>query len=105
MGGEEDRAKSHRGNGSDTTDCKADSITDCCADGIAESTLRAHGGRAPVRGSDGKFANFEDFIYGVWGWGVAKHFAIPYNRKLWAVPLREMETSWLGGRVPMPDLE
>lgn len=49
--------------------------------------------------------NFEDFIYKVWGAGVAKHFAIPYNRKLWAVPLHEMETSWLGGRVPMPDLE
>jgi UDP-galactopyranose mutase len=40
----------------------------------------------------------------VWGRGIAKHFAIPYNRKLWAVPLTEMETSWLGGRVPMPDL-
>jgi protoporphyrinogen oxidase len=49
--------------------------------------------------------NFEEFIYKVWGAGVAKHFAIPYNRKLWAVPLHEMETSWLGGRVPMPDLE
>src|SRR6188472_3770401 len=35
----------------------------------------------------------------------SKHFAIPYNRKLWAVPLTEMETSWLGGRVPLPDLE
>jgi len=49
--------------------------------------------------------NFEEFIYKVWGAGVAKHFAIPYNRKLWAVPLNEMETSWLGGRVPLPDLE
>ncbi|MEJ1165728.1 FAD-dependent oxidoreductase [Variovorax sp. CCNWLW186] len=49
--------------------------------------------------------NFEEFIYKVWGEGVAKHFAIPYNRKLWAVPLSEMETSWLGGRVPLPDLE
>ncbi len=49
--------------------------------------------------------NFEEFIYQVWGAGVAKHFAIPYNRKLWAVPLSEMETSWLGGRVPLPDLE
>ncbi|MDB5841252.1 MAG: UDP-galactopyranose mutase, partial [Herminiimonas sp.] len=28
----------------------------------------------------------------------------PYNRKLWTVPLTEMETSWLGGRVPLPDL-
>ena len=49
--------------------------------------------------------NFEEFIYQVWGAGIAKHFAIPYNRKLWAVPLDEMETSWLGGRVPLPDLE
>ena len=50
-------------------------------------------------------ANFEEFIYRVWGKGVAKHFAVPYNQKLWAVPLSEMETSWLGGRVPMPNLE
>jgi UDP-galactopyranose mutase len=49
--------------------------------------------------------NFEEFIYKVWGAGIARHFAIPYNRKLWAVPLDEMETSWLGGRVPLPDLE
>ncbi len=49
--------------------------------------------------------NFKDFIYRVWGAGIAKHFAIPYNEKLWAVPLEEMETSWLGGRVPLPNLE
>ena len=41
----------------------------------------------------------------MWGSGIAKHFAIPYNQKLWTVPLTEMETSWLGGRVPLPDLE
>ena len=49
--------------------------------------------------------NFEEFIYKVWGAGIARHFAIPYNRKLWAVPLDQMETSWLGGRVPLPNLE
>ncbi len=83
---------------------KAESITDCCADGLAESTAPL----APsdrIRGSAGEPRNFEEFIYKVWGAGVAKHFAIPYNRKLWAVPLTEMETSWLGGRVPLPDLE
>lgn len=75
-------------------------LTDCCADGILESTARlaqANGKSEP--------ANFEEFIYKVWGAGIAKHFAIPYNKKLWAVPLTEMETSWLGGRVPLPDLE
>ena len=83
---------------------KAESITDCCADGIAESTTPLASARA-TRTMSFEPGNFEEFIYKVWGAGVAKHFAIPYNRKLWAVPLTEMETSWLGGRVPMPDLE
>ncbi len=60
---------------------------------------------AAVATAQEKPRNFEEFIYRVWGAGVAKHFAIPYNQKLWAVPLSEMETSWLGGRVPLPDLE
>jgi UDP-galactopyranose mutase len=66
----------------------------------------------PYRGPDrrqtltqGPPRNFKEFIYKVWGGGIAKHFAIPYNEKLWAVPLEEMETSWLGGRVPLPDLD
>jgi UDP-galactopyranose mutase len=66
----------------------------------AEATASAALAHVPVAPR-----NFEEFIYKVWGSGVAKHFAIPYNRKLWAVPLSEMETSWLGGRVPLPDLE
>jgi protoporphyrinogen oxidase len=53
----------------------------------------------------GEVKNFEQFIYKVWGKGIGKHFAIPYNRKIWTVPLSEMETSWLGGRVPLPNLE
>jgi protoporphyrinogen oxidase/glycosyltransferase involved in cell wall biosynthesis len=83
---------------------KAESITDCCADGIAESTVPLASPSSSARGNS-EPRNFEEFIYKVWGAGVAKHFAIPYNRKLWAVPLNEMETSWLGGRVPLPDLE
>ncbi|RJF99108.1 FAD-dependent oxidoreductase [Noviherbaspirillum saxi] len=75
-------------------------VSDCCADGgvtLSASNVAALDKRGP--------ANFEEFIYQVWGAGIAKHFAIPYNRKLWAVPLTEMETSWLGGRVPLPNLE
>lgn len=99
---------SGEGNGAPKTNgapaCSKDaSLTDCCADGILESSAKlalasgaAHEHTEP--------RNFEEFIYKVWGAGIAKHFAIPYNRKLWAVPLTEMETSWLGGRVPMPDL-
>ncbi|MBV8729214.1 MAG: FAD-dependent oxidoreductase, partial [Acidobacteriia bacterium] len=78
--------------------CNTGAIKDCCADGILEASV-------PLAESKADPRNFEEFIYKVWGAGIAKHFAIPYNRKLWAVPLEEMETSWLGGRVPLPDLE
>ncbi|HZQ63263.1 MAG TPA: FAD-dependent oxidoreductase [Casimicrobiaceae bacterium] len=82
--------------------CDPKDAVDCCADGVAElpSSRRMAEAAAPQPPR-----NFEEFIYRVWGAGVAKHFAIPYNRKLWTVPLSEMETSWLGGRVPLPDLE
>jgi UDP-galactopyranose mutase len=84
-------------------------IEDCCADGILESSAPLRAAKLGIEGvianRSAEAENFEQFIYRVWGRGIAKHFAIPYNRKLWAVPLGEMETSWLGGRVPMPDLE
>jgi UDP-galactopyranose mutase len=86
------------------TACKRDAIDDCCADGIMESSAPL-GRPAHAVSQSAEPRNFEEFIFKVWGAGIAKHFAIPYNRKLWAVPLAEMETSWLGGRVPLPDLE
>jgi len=95
------------GNGhSNSAACSpADRLKDCCGDGIAEATLKdkalSNGGG--VHSDEPQ--NFEEFIYKVWGAGIAKHFAIPYNKKIWAVDLKEMETSWLGGRVPLPDLE
>jgi UDP-galactopyranose mutase len=94
----------HNGNGNgqhNGSSCAPGQVKDCCADGILESSAPL----GQANGHAGKPANFEEFIYQVWGAGIAKHFAIPYNKKLWAVPLTEMETSWLGGRVPLPDLE
>jgi UDP-galactopyranose mutase len=88
--------KPNGANGHPNGSCKAE-VNDCCADGILEAA-------APLVDAPAAPRNFEEFIYKVWGAGIAKHFAIPYNRKLWAVPLSEMETSWLGGRVPLPDL-
>lgn len=88
-----------------------DSINDCCADGILESSAPLTSSRTAsmsrYNGAERRVRPrvFEEFIYQVWGAGIAKHFAIPYNKKLWAVPLSEMETSWLGPRVPIPDLE
>ena len=106
MGLKNGHANGH-GRGLSNGDCKEDDLGDCCADGVAgsETPMIDLGARTPALRAAPHYRNFEEFIYGVWGAGVARHFAIPYNRKLWAVPLTEMETSWLGGRVPMPDLE
>ncbi|MGO4377928.1 NAD(P)-binding protein [Pseudoduganella sp. RAF19] len=84
--------------GSDKPACANEGVDDCCADGTADAA------NASAAAVEDKPRNFEEFIYKVWGKGIARHFAIPYNRKLWTVPLTEMETSWLGGRVPLPDL-
>ncbi|HEY1042335.1 MAG TPA: NAD(P)-binding protein [Telluria sp.] len=77
-------------------------VEDCCADGSVDISSTT---TATLAAKKREPANFEEFIYKVWGAGIARHFAIPYNRKLWSVPLTEMETSWLGGRVPLPNLE
>jgi protoporphyrinogen oxidase/glycosyltransferase involved in cell wall biosynthesis len=78
-------------------------LSDCCADGALLASRVAYVDRPAAIPPQPE--NFEQFIYRVWGSGIAKHFAIPYNKKLWTVPLSEMETSWLGGRVPLPDLD
>lgn len=81
---------------------------DCCADGVVPDATGDVKDMAPASKASGSRpapANFHEFIHQVWGAGVAKHFAVPYNLKLWTVPLTEMETSWLGGRVPLPNLE
>ncbi len=85
----------------------SDEKTDCCGDGVGLGGTQSRVAKLTVARNEGVSApaNFEEFIHRVWGAGVAKHFAIPYNTKLWTVPLAEMETSWLGSRVPLPNLE
>jgi protoporphyrinogen oxidase/glycosyltransferase involved in cell wall biosynthesis len=83
----------------DGRDVAGADVKDCCADATGVTTREA------IDTSRDVPRNFEEFIFRTWGAGVAKHFALPYNRKLWTVPLTEMETSWPGGRVPLPDLE
>ena len=50
-------------------------------------------------------ANFEDWIQASFGEGIARHFLLPYNFKVWAWPPREMAYHWVGERVAKVDLE
>jgi len=49
--------------------------------------------------------NFEEWINGTFGSGIAKHFMLPYNRKLWAINLQKMSHDWISERVPVPEIE
>ena len=48
--------------------------------------------------------NFKEWIIYHYGDGIAKHFMLPYNEKLWARDLATMDFHWLSGRVPKPGL-
>lgn len=43
--------------------------------------------------------DFEEWIVHRFGEGVARHFMLPYNRKLWARDLRKIDCEWVGERV------
>lgn len=49
-------------------------------------------------------ASFAVWIEQTFGDGIAKHFMLPYNRKIWSTDPREMGTQWMGERVPDVDL-
>jgi protoporphyrinogen oxidase len=49
--------------------------------------------------------NFAEWILANFGDGVARHFLLPYNFKVWAYPPSSMSYQWVGERVAKVDLE
>ena len=68
-------------------------MEDCLA-GLVEVSRNGTGNRPPE--------NFEQWIPARLGRGIAKHFMLPYNKKLWSYPLGEMGFGWVGERVALP---
>ena len=68
-----------------------------CVMGFVEAHMRK-------RGSAGS-SNFRDWIVKTFGDGIAKHFFIPYNEKLWLTDLRNLTTDWADWSVPRPTLQ
>ncbi len=50
-------------------------------------------------------ANFREWIDAVMGRGIAEHFMVPYNFKVWATPAERMNYVWIGERVSVVDIE
>jgi protoporphyrinogen oxidase len=49
--------------------------------------------------------NFEEYCLKHFGAGIARHFMVPYNRKLWGVEPGEITAAWCDRFVPRPTLE
>jgi protoporphyrinogen oxidase len=61
--------------------------------------------RAATRTNHQPLANFDEWILGSFGEGIADIFMRPYNFKVWAYPPSEMNYQWIGERVARVDLE
>ncbi|ROQ90768.1 protoporphyrinogen/coproporphyrinogen oxidase [Desulfosoma caldarium] len=55
--------------------------------------------------ADAEPQDFREWIHGTFGDGIARHFMIPYNFKVWAFPPQCMDWRWIGERVSVVDLE
>lgn len=67
-----------------------------CVNGLLE--IQHQGASVPPE-------NFEEWILGIFGQGIADHFMLPYNRKVWCTDPRDMGYQWIGDRVPTVDME
>ena len=52
-----------------------------------------------------KPTNFKEWILAGMGEGIAEHFMLPYNFKVWATPAELMNYLWIGERVSTVNLE
>ncbi len=68
-----------------------------CVFGFLEKQLE----KKPLR----KNSTFKDWITHAFGEGMARHFFIPYNEKLWRTDLRNLTSDWASWSVPRPTLE
>ena len=61
--------------------------------------------KAQAKGDHKTAKNFREFIDKVFGEGIAKHFMLPYNFKVWAHPAEMMNKEWIGERVAVLDVD
>jgi protoporphyrinogen oxidase len=69
-----------------------------CLVGFVRAQLEDARGRTPPR----TFAQFAEARFGV---GIARHFFVPYNTKLWGMSPDELTPDWVSRFIPLPDLE
>lgn len=83
-------------------DLDGDVVLECVL-GVVECLRRAS--IAQALGIDVTPRNFAEWVRATFGDGIAEHFMLPYNEKVWATPPERMAYGWIGERVSPIDLE
>ncbi len=60
---------------------------------------------AVEKGEVAEPTSFKDWIYYIFGKGIAECYLVPYNEKIWNYPTDKMSKHWMDGRVPRPPVE
>jgi protoporphyrinogen oxidase len=81
-------------------------IKECILGFVNATANNLRGAKLPnTSSSSADHESFEAWIHRTLGPGIAKHFMIPYNQKLWTVPLKELTCEWMGRFVPGASLD
>src|SRR3989441_320995 len=72
-----------------------------CVSGFVEALVR----RAAEGEPDLSRLTFGDWTARAFGAGIARHFLVPYNTKLWRTDLDEIECGWVSWSIPRPTLK
>jgi len=71
-----------------------------CVEGFVAAEVR----RAAEGEPDPKTLGFREWAERTFGAGIAAHFLLPYNTKLWRTDLDEVECGWVSWSIPRPTL-
>jgi len=71
-----------------------------CVSGFVEAEVRRAREGEPDLGSVG----FREWAERTFGSGIARHFLLPYNAKLWRADLDDIECGWVSWSIPRPTL-
>ena len=75
-------------------------VKDCVMGAIEAASARPH-----TLNIEDEPARFDEWVRFFFGEGIAEHFMIPYNAKLWGVDAHEITSRWCQRFVPRPQLE
>ena len=70
-----------------------------------ESVLQCLMGLIRAQQQKTSVVNFQDWIIQSFGQGIARHFMLPYNFKVWAFPPSKMAFDWIAERISPVNIE